>query len=375
MAGIYVHVPFCRKACHYCDFHFSTSLAKRTEMVDAICKELLDRKAEITEEIETIYFGGGTPSVLNVAELQDIISQIQKHYSLSDSIEVTLEANPDDCSMINLDMWKSAGVNRLSIGVQSFRQEDLEWMNRSHNSLQAVEAIENAHKAGFEAINLDLIYGIPSMPKATWHQNVALALDLPIDHISAYSLTVEPGTALNHFINNKKYPALKDEKAAEELEYFQQAIEDKGWEQYEISNYCKPNAYAVHNTNYWRQKLYIGVGPSAHSYGNGTRRWNIANNAKYLKAIGEGQPFWEQEELTVSDQVNERIMLGLRTKWGVDLVELQTVYGYALLEIYKEEINAFLSSKHVKVTEGRLYLTKAGIMLGDHIASELFMVE
>lgn len=344
-------------------------------MVAAICEELRDRKVEIKEHIETIYFGGGTPSVLNEVEIQEIISQIQKHYSLSDSIEVTLEANPDDCSMINLDMWKSAGVNRLSIGVQSFRQEDLEWMNRSHNSIQAVEAIENAHKAGIEAINLDLIYGIPSMPTSTWQSNVAKALELPINHISAYSLTVEPGTALNHFIKTNKYPTLKDEKAAEELEYFQQAIEDKGWEQYEISNYCKPDAYAIHNTNYWRQKPYIGVGPSAHSYGNGIRRWNVANNAKYLKAISEGQPYSEQEQLTVNDQVNERIMLGLRTKWGVDLAELQTVYGYALLEINKEEVSAYLSSKHITVNGDRLYLTKAGIMLGDHIASVLFMVD
>ena len=375
MAGIYIHVPFCRKACHYCDFHFSTSLVRRTEMVEAICKELGQRKGEIEEEIETIYFGGGTPSVLSEQELIKILEVISNDYTVSTRAEITLEANPDDCTMDNLKSWKRAGVNRLSIGVQSFRQTDLEWMNRSHNSVQAIEAIEFAEKAGFESINLDLIYGIPTMPAEVWHQNVNQALGLPIDHISAYSLTVEQGTALNHFIRTNKYPPLEDDKSAEDLVFLQQAIEDKGWEQYEISNYCKPNAYAVHNTNYWRQKPYIGVGPSAHSFGNGKRRWNISNNATYLKAIHEDASFSEFEELSVVDQINESIMLGLRTKWGVDCADLIERFDYNLSEESEWEILKLIERGHVKITNGNLTLTKAGKLLADNIAASLFTME
>lgn len=375
MAGIYIHIPFCRKACHYCDFHFSTSLAKRTEMIEAICKELLDRKAEVDEEIETIYFGGGTPSILLEEELSKILRLVYKEYSVSNNAEVTLEANPDDCTSETLEMWKHSGVNRLSIGVQSFRQEDLEWMNRSHNSTQAIDAIWNAQKAGFKSINLDLIYGIPSMPTDVWKENVTQAFALPIDHISAYSLTVEPGTALNHFIKSNQYPPLKDEKAATEFEYFQQQILKNGWEQYEISNYCKPGGYAVHNTNYWRQKPYIGVGPSAHSYLDGARRWNVSNNAKYLKAIQDSESFWQSEKLSIGDQINEYIMLGLRTKWGVDISDLQERFDYNLSVESEWEILELFERDHIKLSNGNLALTEKGKLLADNIAASLFTVE
>lgn len=374
MAGIYIHVPFCRKACHYCDFHFSTSLALRSEMVQAIATELRTRSSEIKDTVETIYFGGGTPSVLSEDDIGQLLSEVKRNYTVIDNAEISFEANPDDCTPEKLHLWKKSGINRLSIGVQSFRQADLDWMNRSHDSDQATSAILQAQAAGFEDINLDLIYGIPEMPQSVWEQNVAKALQLPINHISAYSLTVEPGTALNHFIKTNQSAPLNDEKAADEFDYLLRMIEERGWEQYEISNFCQPSAYAKHNTNYWKQKPYVGVGPSAHSFDGKQRRWNIANNPLYLKAIAEETVFWESETLSVKDQVNEHIMLGLRTKWGVDLQTLLEKFGYNVLEERSIEIEQFVSSKALVQTTDRLYLTRTGIMLGDHIASELFMV-
>ncbi|MFT5512865.1 MAG: oxygen-independent coproporphyrinogen-3 oxidase [Bacteroidia bacterium] len=376
MAGIYVHVPFCRKACHYCDFHFSTSLAKRSDMVQAICTELMTRGKELkSQTIETVYFGGGTPSVLTKAELVDIFNAIQSNYTLADKIECTLEANPDDCSQVNLENWYSVGINRLSIGVQSFRQEDLDWMNRSHNSSQAIDSILKASEVGFKSINLDLIYGVPSMPKEAWEQNVKQAFALPINHISAYSLTVEKGTALHHFIKTEKYPALDEEKAASEFEYFLKAIERNGWEQYEISNYCKPRQYAEHNTNYWKQKPYIGVGPSAHSFINGERRWNISNNTKYLKASTEEIAFHESERLTLQDRTNEYIMLGLRTKWGVNTDVLLTEFGHDILKVSTIEISDLTKRGKLVFESGWLKLTKEGKLIADYVASGLFTVE
>ncbi|MFT5724184.1 MAG: oxygen-independent coproporphyrinogen-3 oxidase [Bacteroidia bacterium] len=375
MAGLYVHIPFCRKACHYCDFHFVTSLAKRTEMIDAICKEIIDRKDELKQTpVETIYFGGGTPSVLLAKELNRILDVIHQNYSVLPSIELTFEANPDDCSMNNLTMWKDAGINRLSIGVQSFNQADLDWMNRSHDSLQATQAIDNANNAGFDAINLDLIYGVPSMSTETWHNNVKTALALSIDHISAYGLTVEKGTALHHFIKTEKYPKLKDEKAAEEFEYFHNEILTKGWEQYEISNYCKPGRYARHNTNYWKQKPYLGIGPSAHSYAEGRRRWNIANNTKYIKAINEGNEYFEVETLSRQDRINEHIMLGLRTKWGIDLSETKKLFDYDLVNSNKKAIDTFINKGQMTRNNSKLCLTTTGKLFADYIASTLFVV-
>jgi oxygen-independent coproporphyrinogen III oxidase len=376
MAGIYVHIPFCRKACHYCDFHFSTSLSKRTEMVTAIITEIKSRQKElIGETIETIYFGGGTPSVLSQQELQEILQTIFDHYKVESNIELTLEANPDDCSLENLKSWWSLGINRLSIGVQSFRQEDLDWMNRSHNSLQAVEAILNAEKIGYEHINLDLIYGVPSMPKAVWESNVKQALDLPINHISAYSLTVEKGTALYHFIKTNKSAPLDEEKSANEYEYLQTAISAKGWEQYEISNYSYKGNYARHNTNYWRQKPYIGIGPSAHSFVNGSRRWNVSNNANYMEAISENETYWQSEQLTIENQINECVMLGLRTKWGVDIDDLKERFDYNLSVESEWEILELIDRGHAYISGGDLRLTSAGKLLADNIAATLFTIE
>ncbi|MCO4819149.1 MAG: radical SAM family heme chaperone HemW [Bacteroidetes bacterium] len=376
MAGIYIHIPFCRKACHYCDFHFSTSLANRSAMVKAICKELIERKSELTNQvIDTVYFGGGTPSVLLKTELQDILDTIKENYTLAIEIECTLEANPDDCSRQNLSDWLESGVNRLSIGVQSFDQRDLDWMNRSHDHHQATASILEAEKAGFRSINLDLIYGVPTMPSEVWELNVQQALSLPINHISAYSLTVEKGTALHHFVKTKKYPRLDEEKSASEFEYFLKEVENKGWEQYEISNYCKPGDYAKHNTNYWKQKPYIGVGPSAHSYQRGYRRWNVANNAKYLKATEIGEVLYNDEQLSNADQINELIMLGLRTKWGLDTNVLREELKYDIDQHVGTEIEDLEQNGKLTNIGGIITLTEKGKLIADYIAATLFTTE
>ena len=345
-------------------------------MVDAICQELRQHSDTLTGEgIETIYLGGGTPSVLLKSELIQILDTIKDCFSLSAEIECTLEANPDDCSTQNLQDWFESGVNRLSIGVQSFDQRDLTWMNRSHDHLQATASILEAEKVGYKSINLDLIYGVPTMPADVWKSNVQQALNLPINHISAYSLTVEQGTALHHFVKTKKYPSLYEEKSAIEFEYFLNEIKTKGWEQYEISNYCKPGGYAQHNTNYWKQKAYIGVGPSAHSYQSGYRRWNIANNAKYLRAIEQGDIFFSDEKLSETDQINELIMLGLRTKWGVDTSAILDEFNFDLDKHVGQDIKNYERSGKLTQSGGIITLTDQGKLIADRIAAALFTTE
>ena len=280
MSGIYLHIPFCRKACHYCDFHFSTSLKYRSDLVSALVQEIEQRASSFNYPLETIYFGGGTPSVLNEAELNQIFAAIHSKFNTSSVTEVTFEANPDDCSKANLKLWETLGINRLSIGVQSFKAEDLEWMNRSHNAAQAVQCLMDAQAIGFDHINLDLIYGLPHHTLADWKSNVARAFEMPVNHISAYSLTVEPKTALDHFIKTKQRPPINDAHSNEAFVYFQQAIAEEGWEHYEVSNYCKPGAYAKHNTNYWKQRPYLGIGPSAHSFDSNVGRVKFQYGSK-----------------------------------------------------------------------------------------------
>lgn len=343
-------------------------------MVNALTKELLDRKLELQGlDVETIYFGGGTPSVLDESELRLLLETVYADYQVTDQPEITFEANPDDCTKDNLKMWSDLGINRLSIGVQSFDQHDLMWMNRSHNSIQAEQAINDAYEAGFKDINMDLIYGVPSMPDDVWKANVRQALELPINHISAYSLTVEEGTALHHFVKTGESAPLNDDKAANEFAYFQTQIAANGWQQYEISNYCKSDNYAAHNTNYWRQKSYLGVGPSAHSYDGNTRRWNISNNAIYLRKMAEGEPFWEEEELSRNDKINERIMVGLRTKWGVDAADLSMRFEHEILEESKDLLKEFQGSGWLIFKDDYIKLTPKGMAYADHIASELFV--
>lgn len=371
MAGIYIHIPFCRKACHYCDFHFSTTLNLVDDLHRSLRQELTLRASELNQEtVGSIYLGGGTPSVLAPSQIDQLLKDIYANFEVSEGAEVTIEVNPDDCDIRVMESWKKSGVNRLSIGIQSFHQKDLDWMNRSHNAAQAERAVHDAASLGFKDITIDLIYGLPEASIMDWKFNVDKALSLPINHLSAYNLTVEQGTALHHFVKTGKTKNVDDEMSAEALSYLQQEIDRNNWEQYEISNYCKSGAYAIHNTNYWRQVPYLGIGPSAHSYIDGKRRWNVRNNPKYVQAIESEEQFWEVEELTVVDRFNEHIMLGLRTKWGVNISEIGAKFGIDLTQ-YKE-YEQFVSEKLIEEVDGNVTLTRAGILLGDYIASCFF---
>ncbi|HFS66657.1 MAG TPA: radical SAM family heme chaperone HemW, partial [Flavobacteriia bacterium] len=284
MAGIYLHIPFCKQACYYCDFHFSTSLKKKSTLIQALAKELILRKNELQESIETIYFGGGTPSLLTKFELSFLLKTIYQNYNVVASPEITLESNPDDLDKEKLTNFKKIGINRLSIGVQSFFDEDLQALNRIHTAKEAIETLKIATKL-FDNITIDLIYGIPSLTKDKWLKNLEIAFDLSIKHISSYALTVEPKTALYKFIETKKYPNVEDSLALQHFKILQEETKKKGFIQYEVSNFGKPGYFSKHNTSYWLGKSYLGVGPSAHSYHNYERSWNINNNAKYIKAI------------------------------------------------------------------------------------------
>jgi len=372
MSGIYIHIPFCKQACHYCDFHFSTSMKKKGEMVLALAKELQLRKKEFQEsEVETIYFGGGTPSVLTVDEIRLLIDTVRQNYPVSQNPEITLEANPDDLSEENLKAFAAIGINRLSIGIQSFFEEDLKLMHRAHDSAQAKKCLELATRY-FDNISLDLIYGIPGMTNKRWQQNIETALSFGIPHISSYALTVEPKTALNKLIQTGKVAAPKDEVAQEHFMILVETLEANGFLHYELSNFGKENYFSRNNSAYWLGKKYLGIGPSAHSYDGVSRSWNIANNALYLKAIQYGELPREVELLSQEDRYNEYIMTGLRTIWGVSLIRIEQEFGTDYLNYLKQQSQKFISDGLLIITDGILKPTLKGKFLTDGIASDLF---
>ncbi|RTZ10087.1 radical SAM family heme chaperone HemW [Flavobacterium sp. GSP27] len=374
MSGIYIHIPFCKQACHYCDFHFSTSMKKKEEMVLAIAKEIQMRKSEFKNEIvETIYFGGGTPSVLTSAEINFLIAEVYKYYSVSDNPEITLEANPDDLSSERIIELSKSKINRLSIGIQSFFEDDLQLMNRAHNSAEARKCLEVATQY-FDNISLDLIYGIPGMSDEKWKQNIETALSFGIPHISSYALTVEPKTALNKLIQTGKIAAPKDEVAQEHFAILVQTLEANAFIHYELSNFGKSTYFSRNNSAYWLGKKYIGIGPSAHSYDGVSRSWNVSNNALYLKSIQEGKLPNEIEILSVMDRYNEYVMTGLRTIWGVSLDRIETEFGTEYLEYLNNQSRKFLDDDLLFIENGILKPTKKGKFLTDGIASDLFIV-
>ena len=376
MSGIYIHIPFCKQACHYCDFHFSTSMKKKDEMVLALAKELQLRKDEFQYDaefpcIETIYFGGGTPSVLNVEDIKLLIDTVRQNYPVSQNPEITLEANPDDLSEENLKAFAAIGINRLSIGIQSFFEEDLKLMHRAHDSVQAKKCLELATRY-FDNISLDLIYGIPGMTNERWRQNIETALSFGIPHISSYALTVEPKTALNKLIQTGKVAAPKDEVAQEHFLILVETLEANGFLHYELSNFGKENYFSRNNSAYWLGKKYLGIGPSAHSYDGVSRSWNVANNALYLKAIQKGELPREVELLSQEDRYNEYIMTGLRTIWGVSLVRIEQEFGTDYLNYLKQQSQKFIHDGLLIITDGILKPTLKGKFLTDGIASDLF---
>jgi len=373
MAGIYIHIPFCKQACHYCDFHFSTSLKKRDEMINAICEELMLRKTELQGAVQTIYFGGGTPSLLTAEEIQQILEAVHAHFNIKPEPEITLEANPDDLTEDRIKELAKSPINRLSIGVQSFFEEDLQLMNRAHNANEAHESIIKC-KAYFENISVDLIYGIPGLTKERWLQNLETAVSLEVPHLSCYALTVEPKTALEKFIQNGTITPVEDALAEAHYQLLLDTLEAEGYENYEFSNFGKEGYRSQNNTAYWEGKPYLGIGPSAHSYDGNRRSWNISNNAKYIKSMNQETLPIERETLSQTDKFNEYIMTGLRTQRGVSLERVTTHFGAN----YKETL---LKNAHVHLQDGLLILAKntltvsrKGKFVSDGIASDLFLV-
>ena len=382
MAGIYIHIPFCKQACHYCNFHFATSLHYKNDLIAALLKEIelchfFDHslpsslsEGENPESIATIYFGGGTPSLLNIEEIQSLLHKIRNKFSVTDDAEITLEANPDDITEKKLLEWKDAGINRLSIGVQSFFSEDLQWMNRAHTASQALSSLQLSLKY-FDNLTIDLIYGTPHLTNEKWKQNVETAISLNIPHLSCYALTVEPKTPLDKMIQQNISEDVNPDKQSEQFMLLMQWLEDAGYEHYEISNFAKPGWRSRHNSSYWQGKNYIGLGPSAHSFNGTERRWNISNNTIYIASLNKGIISYEKEELTATQKLNEYIMTSLRTIEGINLkvinCEPQNTSNVLLNKSKK-----FIDTGLMKFEKNSLTLTKEGKLLADGIAADLF---
>ncbi|ARN78335.1 coproporphyrinogen III oxidase [Nonlabens spongiae] len=373
MSGIYIHIPFCKQACHYCDFHFSTSDKYKSRMVDALVKELKLRKDEQPGTVETIYFGGGTPSVLTVEQVERIIAAVYDNYQVVLNPEITLEANPDDLTPEKIENLSRSSINRLSIGVQSFYERDLKLMNRAHDQNEARECIELAKKS-FENISIDLIYGIPGLSDEEWRENIQTAIELGVPHISSYALTVEDHTPLKSFIEKGIIPQVKDETAQRHFDILLEVMADKGFTNYEFSNFGKPGYFSKNNTAYWTGKSYLGIGPSAHSFDGKRRGWNINNNVKYMKAIEADTLPIEIEELSTVDRYNEYIMTGLRTIYGVSLDRIEQDFGLEFKEYLLSQAQNYLKDHYLFLDGDVLQVTRKGKFLSDGIASELFML-
>lgn len=399
MAGIYLHIPFCRQACHYCNFHFSTSLNRKNDFVRALLKEMELQKQYIEgETVETLYFGGGTPSLLDPDELDQIMEGLHAYFTIAPGAEITLEANPDDIAIATssapsadrsfftaspkLRSWRQAGINRLSIGVQSFFDEDLRWMNRAHGAGQALASLQLAQEQGYDNISVDLIYGGPTLPDDRWQQNVEQALRLGIPHLSCYALTVEPRTALDKMIRGKKLTAVDPDAQARQFLLLLDWLEAAGYEQYEISNFALPGRRSRHNSSYWQGLTYLGLGPSAHAYNGSSRQWNVANNSRYIDSLLAGQLNFEKEELSPKSQLNEYIMISLRTREGCDLQQVALRFGESAARDLRTKAERYIQeAKMEEMNEGemkegaagsRLVLTREGKLLADGIASDLF---
>jgi len=372
MAGIYIHIPFCKQACHYCDFHFSTSLQYKRQMLDALKKEIqLQKNYLLGETIQTIYFGGGTPSILDAADIQLLIDAITGLHAVSAMAEITLEANPDDLDKAKLQALRQTPLNRFSIGIQSFFDDDLAWMNRVHRAAEAEAAVKRAQDAGFENITVDLIYGYPLLTDDKWKHNLNKVFELQVPHVSSYSMTVEPQTALASFISKKKQPAMDEQQSAAQFMMLSEAMQASGFEHYEISNFCKPDHYSKHNSNYWKGIKYLGIGPSAHSYNGEARQWNVANNAKYMQAIELGKIAAEEEVLTERDRLNEYIMTSLRTMWGLNLSALDGIAAAASTQLLAVA-QSYFEREWIVQKDDTIFLTPTGKLYADATAAALF---
>ena len=370
--GIYFHIPFCRKACTYCDFHFSTSLGTKEAVLAAMHSELEHRAHEVPKDpIGTIYFGGGTPSLLEPTDIGDLMRAVHARFAVAPDAEVTLEANPDDITSDRLQAWKDMGITRSSLGIQSFREERLRFMGRAHTALDALRSIDLIAKAGFRSWTMDLIYGLPDMTMEEWDAQLTIALDHGMPHLSAYCLTVEPRTALAHQVLKGKVKMPDDADQSAQFEQLIQRMEQAGLQQYEISNFGRPGHFAVHNTSYWKGTPYLGIGPSAHSFSGTARRWNAAHNVRYAQAVNSGERYWEEELLTAAQRTNEMILTGLRTIWGVTLAELPVEIRVQ----HDDIIRGYVERGQLTMQDGRIALTRAGRHFADRIAADLFVTD
>ena len=375
MAGIYIHIPFCRKACHYCNFHFSTSLGKAEAVEASILKEIALRSSEINEAVQTIYFGGGTPSILAHEAINKMLDAIKSDYVISSDPEITLEANPDDITAEKARAWKRMGINRFSIGVQSFADENLQWMNRAHDASQSIQCIQTIREAGFDNFSIDLIYGTPGQTQEGWIKDLEKAIEMKIPHLSCYALTVEEGTALHHMIGSGKKEKISADEQAERFEALVQLSSLAGYTHYEISNLALPGKESKHNSAYWEGKPYLGFGPSAHSFSGAKRSWNIADNLRYIQSIEAGILPHEEETLREIDQLNEYIMTSLRSIKGMQKETIKTRWGNDKLQIISTAVEQFIRSGKIISTENSWVLSGEGRFFADGIASSLFFLE
>jgi len=374
VSGIYIHIPYCKKACHYCNFHFSTNQNSKTSFIKAVCKELQLRSPEYgSQEIQTIYFGGGTPTVLEVSELTSILDVVYEVYNVSPAPEITLEANPDDLDLEKIIALSKTKINRLSIGIQSFHETDLLAMNRAHNADEAKKCLEIATKY-FDNITIDLMFGMPTMSADHWRQNLQTAFGFGIKHLSCYAMTVEPQTALEHFIKKGSHPPMDDEVSAQHFNILLEETANQDLIHYETCSFGKLEYFSRHNTSYWFGKPYLGVGPSAHSFDGQKRSWNISNNSKYIKSIEASILPTESEILSIENRFNEYIMTGLRTMWGVSLQKVETEFGSKIKEELVNNSTQLITSNYLVIEDQHLKITTTGKFLSDGIASELFLV-
>jgi oxygen-independent coproporphyrinogen III oxidase len=376
MAGIYIHIPFCKQACYYCNFHFSTTLKQKNGFLEALLKEIaLQNNYLQGQMVETVYFGGGTPSLLTADELKLILAALHQHFTIDGLAEITLEANPDDITNEKLNHWKTAGINRLSIGVQSFFEEDLQLMNRAHSAQQATDCISRSQEAGFTNFTIDLIYGSPTLTDEKWKQNVDKAIQYSIPHLSCYALTVEPGTALQTMIKRNQAPVVNTDDQARQFLLLMAWLEQAGYDQYEISNFALSGRRSRHNSAYWQGKHYLGLGPSAHSFNGTSRQWNVSNNAQYIASINSNTIPFEMETLTGTQQLNEYIMTSLRTMEGTDLLHVQKLAGLQASHSLQKNSLQYIQQHWLLEHDNRLILTREGRLFADRIAAELFVEE
>lgn len=376
MAGIYLHIPFCRQACHYCDFHFSTQVKTMADLLQAMRQELRAKRNYLeNEKIETIYFGGGTPSLVPTDDLRHLLDDIFTLFPVAENPEITLEANPDDLTLHKIIELGQTPINRLSIGIQSFRNEDLLWMNRAHNATQADFSVKCAQDRGFENITIDLIYSIPGLSNRDWLENIRKAIDLQVQHISAYSLTIEPKTAFGHQLSKQELKPVDEQTSSDHFTTLVHELARSGYEQYEVSNFCKPGMQSKHNSAYWLGKKYLGIGPSAHSFNGISRQWNVANNPRYAKGWMTGNPEFEIETLDERTRLNEYLMTRLRTTWGVDLEYIQSTFNIDLWQIENDFLQGLMHDGLMTKENATIKLTTRGLLQADRIASELFILE